>query len=63
MQKEIKKPVRKNKGNATNPRRPRRPDYRGKNVAVWMNENSEHKWLTIKIDGMNEKFVAFENEN
>ena len=60
MEKQRNKPARKTKKNVTNPRR---PDYRGKNVAVWLNENNEHKWLTIVIEGIDEKFVAFENEN
>jgi hypothetical protein len=45
-----------------NARKPRRPDYRGRNVAVWQNENDKHKWLSIRIEGMDEKFIAFENE-
>lgn len=59
MCKEQSKTVRKTKEDAASPRR---PDFRGKNVAVWANENADRRWLTIKIDGMDEKFVAFEND-
>jgi len=41
---------------------PKRPDYSSKRAAVWVNENNGRKWLRIKIAGMNEKFVAFENK-
>ena len=39
-----------------------RPDYSGKGVAVWLNENDKYIWLTIKIDGQEKKLVAFKND-
>jgi hypothetical protein len=50
-----------NENTEENTKKPRRPDYKGKKVAVWINENDKNKWATIKIDGIDEKFVAFEN--
>jgi hypothetical protein len=40
---------------------PRKPDYRGNKVAVWLNERKGYRWLRIKIAGIDKDFAAFEN--
>jgi hypothetical protein len=41
----------------------RRPDFRGKEVAVWQNARDGKEWLTISVRGSNKKLVAFRNDN
>lgn len=38
---------------------PRRPDYKGDNIAVWENKKGDQEWLTVKIEGMEKALVAF----
>ncbi|MDD5238841.1 MAG: hypothetical protein PHH61_00055 [Candidatus Nanoarchaeia archaeon] len=40
---------------------PRKPDYKGDDVAVWINRKGAQEWLTVKVDGMEKALVAFKN--
>jgi len=40
---------------------PRRPDYRGDGIAVWLNQSKGYKYLSVVIDELKKRFVAFEN--